>query len=242
MAPCPGLAAQRLSAGWIFRQRRAYLQAAATEARRAGERDFHHAGRISLSRISEPRRAGGAGRRTARGAGAVAAVHAAHAAHRQAVFGPDDQSGAARLGVRCAGLSLSAAASRDGPAMGADPGATARRLGRACAGCAAAGSLPRQFLRFRGADGAASGSRRAASLRRRSCRCRWGMRRCSGSARMSASGPTRSFRLQSGDAFVFGGPARLAFHGVDRIYPGTSTLLAKGGRINLTLRRVTAAV
>jgi DNA oxidative demethylase len=56
------------------------------------------------------------------------------------------------------------------------------------------------------------------------------------------SGPTRSFRLQSGDAFVFGGPARLAFHGVDRVYPGTSTLLAKGGRINLTLRRVTAAV
>ena len=50
--------------------------------------------------------------------------------------------------------------------------------------------------------------------------------------------PTRSFRLQSGDAFVFGGPARLAFHGVDRIYPSTSTLLAKGGRINLTLRRV----
>jgi alkylated DNA repair protein (DNA oxidative demethylase) len=53
--------------------------------------------------------------------------------------------------------------------------------------------------------------------------------------------PTRSFRLQSGDAFVFGGPARLAFHGVDRIYPATSTLLPHGGRINLTLRRVTTA-
>jgi DNA oxidative demethylase len=51
--------------------------------------------------------------------------------------------------------------------------------------------------------------------------------------------PTRSFRLNSGDAFVFGGAARLAFHGVDRIYPGTSTLLAGGGRINLTMRRVT---
>jgi alkylated DNA repair protein (DNA oxidative demethylase) len=36
-----------------------------------------------------------------------------------------------------------------------------------------------------------------------------------------------------------GGPARLAYHGVDRIVAGTSTLLAKGGRINLTLRRVT---
>jgi alkylated DNA repair protein (DNA oxidative demethylase) len=50
--------------------------------------------------------------------------------------------------------------------------------------------------------------------------------------------PTRSFRLHSGDALTLGGPARLAFHGVDRIMPGTSTLLASGGRINLTLRRV----
>ena len=51
--------------------------------------------------------------------------------------------------------------------------------------------------------------------------------------------PTRTFRLASGDALVFGGEARLAFHGVDRILPKTSTLLAEGGRINLTLRRVT---
>jgi alkylated DNA repair protein (DNA oxidative demethylase) len=56
--------------------------------------------------------------------------------------------------------------------------------------------------------------------------------------------PTRSFRLNSGDVVVLGGEARLAFHGVDRIYPGTSTLLTQGGlleggRINLTLRRVT---
>jgi DNA oxidative demethylase len=50
---------------------------------------------------------------------------------------------------------------------------------------------------------------------------------------------TRSLRLHSGDAIVLGGPARLAFHGVDRVYPGSSTLLAGGGRINLTLRRVT---
>ena len=53
--------------------------------------------------------------------------------------------------------------------------------------------------------------------------------------------PTCSFRLASGDALVLGGEARLAFHGVDRIIPGTSTLLAEGGRINLTLRRVTGA-
>jgi alkylated DNA repair protein (DNA oxidative demethylase) len=50
---------------------------------------------------------------------------------------------------------------------------------------------------------------------------------------------TRSFRLASGDALVLGGASRLAFHGVDRIFPGTSTLLPEGGRINLTLRRVT---
>jgi len=51
--------------------------------------------------------------------------------------------------------------------------------------------------------------------------------------------PTTSIRLSSGDVLVLGGNARLAFHGVDRIYPGTSSLLTDGGRINLTLRRVT---
>ncbi|RCW20409.1 alkylated DNA repair protein (DNA oxidative demethylase) [Ciceribacter lividus] len=49
---------------------------------------------------------------------------------------------------------------------------------------------------------------------------------------------TRSFRLASGDVLVLGGEGRLAFHGVDLVYPGTSTLLKNGGRINLTLRRV----
>ena len=53
--------------------------------------------------------------------------------------------------------------------------------------------------------------------------------------------PTQSFRLGSGDVVVLGGEGRLAFHGVDRIYPGTSTLLKNGGRINLTLRRVSEA-
>jgi alkylated DNA repair protein (DNA oxidative demethylase) len=55
--------------------------------------------------------------------------------------------------------------------------------------------------------------------------------------------PTQSLILSSGDVVVLGGESRLAFHGVDRIYPGTSTLLKDwfpvGGRINLTLRRVT---
>ncbi|MBS7696390.1 MULTISPECIES: alpha-ketoglutarate-dependent dioxygenase AlkB [unclassified Chelatococcus] len=56
--------------------------------------------------------------------------------------------------------------------------------------------------------------------------------------------PTTSLKLASGDALVFGGPARLAFHGIDRILVGSSTLLQEppfaGGRINLTLRRVRA--
>ena len=51
-------------------------------------------------------------------------------------------------------------------------------------------------------------------------------------------GATKSVRLASGDVVMFGGPARLAYHGIDRILPGTSTLLPGGGRINLTLRRV----
>jgi len=60
--------------------------------------------------------------------------------------------------------------------------------------------------------------------------------RLGGTSRRDA---TRALRIASGDALVFGGAARLAFHGVDRILPGTSTLLPEGGRINLTLRRVT---
>lgn len=49
---------------------------------------------------------------------------------------------------------------------------------------------------------------------------------------------TMSFKLSSGDVVILGGQGRLCFHGVDRIYPSTSTLLKNGGRINLTLRRV----
>jgi alkylated DNA repair protein (DNA oxidative demethylase) len=53
------------------------------------------------------------------------------------------------------------------------------------------------------------------------------------------SDPTRSVRLASGDVCMLAGPSRRAYHGVDRIMNGTSRLLPKGGRINLTLRRVT---
>ena len=50
--------------------------------------------------------------------------------------------------------------------------------------------------------------------------------------------PTRSIKLHSGDALVLGGPARLVFHGIDRILAGSSTLIEGGGRFNLTIRRV----
>ena len=52
-------------------------------------------------------------------------------------------------------------------------------------------------------------------------------------------GPTKSVRLHSGDVVLIGGrlapvlPRRRSHHG------GSSTLLPNGGRINLTLRRVT---
>lgn len=73
-------------------------------------------------------------------------------------------------------------------------------------------------------------------------------------------GPTTSLRLNSGDVIIFGGPARLAFHGIDRILKTlpkgrehqvgevaasvaslTKTSPAtQQGRLNITLRRVTA--
>ncbi len=52
-------------------------------------------------------------------------------------------------------------------------------------------------------------------------------------------GKTESIWLRSGDVVVMGGAARLRHHGVDRIRYGSSTLLPKGGRLNLTLRVVT---
>ncbi len=51
-------------------------------------------------------------------------------------------------------------------------------------------------------------------------------------------GKTQSVWLSSGDVMVMGGEARLAYHGVDRIRFGSSSLLPDGGRINITLRVV----
>ena len=50
--------------------------------------------------------------------------------------------------------------------------------------------------------------------------------------------PTESVWLRSGDVVVLDGPARLAFHGIDRLRFRSSNLLRDGGRINLTLRVV----
>lgn len=50
--------------------------------------------------------------------------------------------------------------------------------------------------------------------------------------------PVESILLESGDAFVFGGPARLRYHGVSRIVPGTAPPeLGMEGRFNLTFRQ-----
>jgi alkylated DNA repair protein (DNA oxidative demethylase) len=56
---------------------------------------------------------------------------------------------------------------------------------------------------------------------------------------LERKGRTETLKLASGDVVVLGGPSRLRYHGVDRILTGTSDLLSQGGRINLTLRRVT---
>lgn len=48
--------------------------------------------------------------------------------------------------------------------------------------------------------------------------------------------PLQTIWLESGDAFVFGGPARLCYHGVTRIVPSLDTPIHVGGRINLTFR------
>jgi alkylated DNA repair protein (DNA oxidative demethylase) len=50
-------------------------------------------------------------------------------------------------------------------------------------------------------------------------------------------GPTTSLKLSSGDVCLLDGEARLAFHGIDRVLTGSSTVAPGGGRLNLTLRK-----
>ncbi|MFC7986094.1 alpha-ketoglutarate-dependent dioxygenase AlkB [Streptomyces sp. NPDC057336] len=53
----------------------------------------------------------------------------------------------------------------------------------------------------------------------------------------SRTRPWTDVELRSGDLFVFGGPSRLAYHGVPRVHPGTAPPeLGLTGRLNITLR------
>jgi alkylated DNA repair protein (DNA oxidative demethylase) len=55
---------------------------------------------------------------------------------------------------------------------------------------------------------------------------------------LRARDPVQTLLLESGDAFVFGGPSRLRYHGVTRILAGTAPAgLPFEGRMNLTFRR-----
>ena len=56
---------------------------------------------------------------------------------------------------------------------------------------------------------------------------------------LSRTDPKERITLRSGDVVVLGGQARFAYHGIDRVLAGTSGLVPGGGRINLTMRRVT---
>lgn len=51
-------------------------------------------------------------------------------------------------------------------------------------------------------------------------------------------GTTKGLKLFSGDVVVLDREARLCHHGVSKVYYGESALVPKGGRINLTMRRV----
>lgn len=53
---------------------------------------------------------------------------------------------------------------------------------------------------------------------------------------LTRGGATQSIWLKSGDIIILEGASRLAYHGIDRIKPGSSTLLDRPGRINVTLR------
>ncbi|MFI6456288.1 alpha-ketoglutarate-dependent dioxygenase AlkB family protein [Streptosporangium amethystogenes] len=52
------------------------------------------------------------------------------------------------------------------------------------------------------------------------------------------SRPYTDVELASGDLFVFGGPSRLAYHGVPKVYPGTGDAATglPSGRLNITMR------
>ena len=189
-----------------------------------------------LDRAAQDGAAGGGARRVR----ARAALHAAHAEDRQADVGAHDQLRAARLGDRRErGYRYQPTHPETGDAVAADarrrcstPGASSPTTASAPEACLINVYGPDAKMGLHQDRDEQDFDAPVVSLSLGdTCLFRIG-----GTKR---SDPTRSVRLASGDAVVLGGAARLAFHGVDRIMPGTSTLLPEGGRINLTMRRVT---
>jgi uncharacterized protein GlcG (DUF336 family) len=83
------------------------------------------------------------------------------------------------------------------------------------------------------------GTVKAASIADGSSLARFDIARGKAKGALAFNTGTRELeKLASGNVLVMGGESRLCFHGIDRIMPGTSTLLKDGGRINLTMRRV----
>ena len=141
----------------------------------------------ALPGLSRPCRAAAPARGAARRVRGSPTVHAAHAEIRAALHGAHVELRTARLGVRRGRLSVPADPPRDRTALAAVPRRSCRVMGRARRLCAAAASLPDQFLWRGRQDGAAPGSRRGGFRRRRWCRCRSAIPACSASAEPSAA-------------------------------------------------------
>ena len=198
---------------------------------------------VTLTReLSRPRRAGCAARGGARRRRGGAAVHAAHAALRQADVGDDDAIAGRSAGspTRRAAIAIR----RRIPETGAPWPPIPEIILQAWRELGGYAQEPEACLINYYAPSARMGLHQdkdeqdfAAPVVSLSLGDT-GLFRVGG---LKRSDPTRSVRLASGDAVVLGGEGRLAFHGVDRILPNTSTLLPEGGRINLTLRRVDAS-
>ena len=163
-----------------------------------------------------------------------------HAALGTAAFGQDDQLRQPRLGVRPRRrLPVSGSASGHRGGLAADPSAGAEHMAGAGLLSAPAGGLPRSISMIVRRGWASTRTVTKRNLRRPWSRSRSETVAASVTAACGAAIRRGKLELNSGDVLVMGGAARLTFHGVDKIFPGSSGLLPDGGRINLTLRRVT---
>ena len=176
--------------------------------------------------LSRSRCPGGAGRGHPQCRAGGATLRACHAEDRQADERAHDQLRHARLGDRPrARLSLPAHPSGHRLSRGRRSRAAARALERPSSGWP---HPPEACLVNFYSEDARMGlhqDRDEQDLPPPSSRCRSAticLFRVGGTKRDDR---TLSFKLQSGDIVVLGGEARLCFHGVDRIYPMTSTLL-----------------